>query len=86
MVARRCSAKQLFWKFLKIHRETPVRQSLSNTVKSFHAATLATFLKEDLLTRVSEEAVCRSSGKKVFLNNLQNSQESTWVRVFLNIV
>ena len=33
----------------------------SNTVKSFHAIRLVTFLKKDLLTRVSEQAVCRSS-------------------------
>ena len=63
MVANRCFAKQLFSKFLKIHREIPMRQSLSNTVKSFHAVRLATFLKKDLLTGVSEQAVCRSSRK-----------------------
>ena len=38
-------------------------ESLSNTVKSFHAVRLATFLKKDLLTGVSEQAVCRSSRK-----------------------
>ena len=38
-------------------------ESLSNTVKSFHAVRLATFLNEDLLTGVSEQAVRRSSGK-----------------------
>ena len=36
---------------------------LSNTVKSFHAVNLATFLKKDQLTEVSEEAICRSSRK-----------------------
>ena len=38
-------------------------ESLSNTVKSFHAVRLATFLKKDPLTGVSEQAVCRSSRK-----------------------
>ena len=37
--------KKLSQKFLKIHREIPVRQSFSNTVKSFHAARLAILLK-----------------------------------------
>ena len=37
--------------------------SLSNTAKSFHAVRLATFLKKDPLTGVSEQAVCRSSRK-----------------------
>ena len=46
-----------------VAREIPVRQSLSNTVKSFHAVRLATFLKKDLLSGVSEQAVCRSSRK-----------------------
>ena len=49
---RRCFTKQLSYKFIKIHREIPVRQSLSNTLKSFHR-----------ITRVSEQAVCRSSRK-----------------------
>ena len=38
--------------FLKIHREIPVRQSLSNNVKSFHGVRLATLLKKDPLTGV----------------------------------
>ena len=38
--------------FFKIHREIPVRQSLSNNVKSFHGVRLATFLKKDPLTGV----------------------------------
>ena len=33
--------------FLKIHREIPVRRSLSNNVKSFHGVRLATLLKKD---------------------------------------
>ena len=37
--------------------------SLLHTVKSFHAVRLATFLKKDLLTGVSEQAVYRSSKK-----------------------
>ena len=59
MVARRCSAKQIFQKFFKIQRETPVCQSLSNTVRSFHAIRLATFLKEDLLTGVLESSLIK---------------------------
>ena len=38
--------------FLKIHREIPVRRSLSNNVKNFHGARLATLLKKDPLTGV----------------------------------
>ena len=38
--------------FLKIHRELPVRQSLSNNVKSFVGVRLATLLKKDPLTGV----------------------------------
>ena len=34
--------------FLKIHRKIPVRQSLSNNVKSFHGVTLTIFIKERL--------------------------------------
>ena len=34
-------------------------ESLSNTVKSFNAVRLATFLKKDPLIGVSEQAVCR---------------------------
>ena len=59
----RCSAKQLPYKFLKIHREIPVRQSLSNIVKSFHPIRFTTFLKKDPITGVSKQAICRSSRK-----------------------
>ena len=38
--------------FLKIHREIPVRRSLSNNVKNFHGVRLATLLKKDPLTGV----------------------------------
>ena len=48
-----------FSKFTEKH----LCDSLLHTVKSFHAVRLATFLKKDLLTGVSEQAVCRSSGK-----------------------
>ena len=37
---------------LKIHREIPVRRSLSNNVKSFQGVRLATLLKKDPLTGV----------------------------------
>ena len=39
-------------KFLKIHREIPVRESLSNNVKSFHGVRLATLSNKDPLTGV----------------------------------
>ena len=38
--------------FLKIHREIPVRWSLSNNVTSFYGVSLATLLKKDPLTGV----------------------------------
>ena len=38
--------------FLKIHREIPVRQSLSNNVESFHGVRLASLLKKDPFTGV----------------------------------
>ena len=38
--------------FLKIHREIPVRRSLSNNAKSFHGVRLAALLKKDPLTGV----------------------------------
>ena len=80
MIAKRCSTKKLSYKFLRIHQEIPVRQSLSNTL-SLPAVMFATLLKKDPVTGVSELAISRSSGKQVFLNNLQNSQESTCVPV-----
>ena len=39
--------KSFLKNFLKIHREIPVRRSLSNNVKSFHGVRLATLLKKD---------------------------------------
>ena len=55
------------------------RDFLSNTVKSLQAVRLLTLWKKDLLTGVSKLALCRSSRKQMFLNNSQNSQESTGV-------
>ena len=53
VVARRCSAKKVSQKFLKIYREITVRQSLSNTVKSLQAVSPAvkpvTLLQKDSL-------------------------------------
>ena len=72
--------KKLSLKLLKIHREIPVRQSLSKTVNSLQAVRFATLLKRNPHTGVLEPAVCRSSIKYLFLNNSQNSQE-TCVRV-----
>ena len=47
MVAKRCSGKKISQKFLKIHSEVQVRQSLSNTVKSLQPVWLVTLLKKD---------------------------------------
>ena len=52
-------------------------QFLSNTVKDLQALTLATLLKRDPLTGVSESDICKSSTK----NNSQNSQENTYAGV-----
>ena len=53
--------KKVFLKFHKIHREIPVLQSLSNTVKDLQAARLATLLKRDPRTGVSEPVVKSST-------------------------
>ena len=63
MVARRCSAKHFSKKFHKTHREIPLLQSLSNTVKGLQTVRLVTLLERDHGTSVSEPAVCRSSTK-----------------------
>ena len=78
----RCGC-QVFCKkgFLKLQKEIPVLQSLSDTIKELQAVRLATLLKRHPRSGVSEPAVCRSSTKQVFLNNSQNSQENTYVRV-----
>ena len=55
--------RNIFPKNFSKFTEKCLCESLSNTVKSFHAARLATFLKKDPLTGVSEQAVCRSSRK-----------------------
>ena len=47
--------------FHKIHREIPVLESLSNAFKGLQIVMLATLLKKDLRTFVSEPAVRRSS-------------------------
>ena len=50
--------------FTKIHREIPVLESLSNTVKCFQAVRFATcnyYPGRDPGTGASEPAVCRSS-------------------------
>ena len=57
----------------------------ANTVKGLQTIRLATLLKRHPHTGVSEPAVCRSSTKQVFLNNSQNSQENTYVRVSFQV-
>ena len=44
VVSKNCAAKRIFH---KIHREIPAPESLSNTVKGFQVALLATLLKRD---------------------------------------
>ena len=63
VVPKRYSAKKLSYQFLKIHREVPVWQSLSNIVKSFQVVRFATLLKKHPLTGVWEQAICRFSRK-----------------------
>ena len=48
-------------KLHKIHREIPVLESLSNTVKGLHAVRLATLLKRNPSTGVLEPAVRKRS-------------------------
>ena len=60
MFARKCSPKKLSSKLRKIHREIPVVESLSNSVKCVQAVRFATLLKRDPRTGVSEPAVRRS--------------------------
>ena len=64
-------------------------KSLPDTIKELQAVRLATLLKghpHSGQPGVSKPADCRSSAKQVFLNNSQNSQENTYVRVtFLRI-
>ena len=56
-------------------------QALSNTIKEFQVVRLATLLKRNPLSGVSEPAVRSSSTKEVFLNNSQNSQENTMLEL-----
>ena len=62
MAARRCSAKKLS-KISQNSQKIPVLESLSSTVKYTQAVWLATLLKGDPRTGVSEPAVCRSFAK-----------------------
>ena len=80
MVTRRCYAKSFpknFANFTIIISEIAVLESLSNIVGGIKAVRLATLLKRNPGTGVSESDVSRCSPKKVFLKNSQNSQEST---------
>ena len=49
--------KKVFLKIHKIHREIPVPQSPSNIVKDLWAVRLATLLKRDPCTCVSEPVI-----------------------------
>ena len=62
-VVARCSTKKLSKKLHKIHRKTPVLESLSNTVKGLHAVRPAILLKRNPLTGVLEPAVRKCSLK-----------------------
>ena len=57
VVARRCSTKHSYKKFCKIHRETPVLESLSDNAAGLQAVRHATLLRRDFSTGVSEPAV-----------------------------
>ena len=81
MVARRCPAKKLPQKFHKIHRKIPLLESLSNTIKVLRTIRLATLLKRNPHTRVSEPAVRRCSTKQMLLKNFKNLLENTCVGV-----
>ena len=62
-------------------------ESLSNTIKGLQAIRFwrnLNLLKRDPLTGISEQAVRRCSIKQVILNNSQNSQENSCVRVSVN--
>ena len=63
LVARNCSAKKVSLKFRKIGRETPVPESLSNTVTGLQDARLGALLQGGSDTGVSESTVRRCSAK-----------------------
>ena len=75
VVASRCSVKKLPKKSCKTHKEKPVLGSLSNNVTGLQTIKLATLLKIDTGSGVSEPAASRCSTKKVFLKNSQKLQE-----------
>ena len=56
-------------------------ESLSYNVTGLQAVRLATLLKRDPATSVSEPAFSICSTKSVLLKNSQNSQENTCVKV-----
>ena len=68
--------KSVLRNFTKIHRCFPV-----NFEKFLRTPFSQNTSGRLLLSGVSEPAVCRSSTKQVFLNNSQNSQENTYVKV-----
>ena len=59
MVVRRRSENILFLKILKIHREKPVIEFLSNKDTGLQTVRFSTLLKRDPLIGVSEPVVCR---------------------------
>ena len=69
VVATSFSAKKLSRKFLKTYRKTPVLESLFNNATGLQAVRLATLLKTDSSTGVSETAVSRYSSQKMFLKS-----------------
>ena len=81
VVAKRCSAKTLSWKFYKIYREMPVLESLSKkpvvhrcSVKSLRPATL---LKKRLWYR------CFSVNFAKFLRIPSHTEHLRWLLLFL---
>ena len=84
VVTRKCSTKTFSNKFHKINNFI-LLHSISDTVKGLLDIRLATLLKREPHTGVSEPAFCRSSTKQLFLNNLQNSQENACAGVSFQI-
>ena len=79
VVARRCSAKTLSWKFHNIYREIPVLDSLSNEAVVQRCSVKGVFLK---ISQNSQENICAGVS---FLIKLQASnfiEKETLAQVF----
>ena len=61
--ARTCSIKKTFLKITQNSQKNTLLDSLSKTIKGFHAVRLATLLKTNPRTGLLESAVCKCSLK-----------------------